>query len=123
MTKKSKSKHKVKLDLRPFYVGDIADTKSIATRKNMGEKTVAGCSRENANKTARTVDHRFSTFAELRAFARGAKQAGVSTLMLVGVNKIGACPGSWYLGLRSGRSGRAASAGEESVKNMSGAPL
>ena len=50
--------------------------------------------------TARTVDHRFSTLAELRSFARGAKQAGVSTLMLVGVNRIGACPGSWYGGLQ-----------------------
>ena len=48
--------------------------------------------------TARTVDHRFSTLAELRSFARGAKQAGVSTLMLVGVNRIGECPGSWYGG-------------------------
>eukprot|EP00936_MAST-01D_sp_MAST-1D-sp1_P002167 g2167.t1 len=50
--------------------------------------------------TARTVDHRFSTLAELRSFAREAKQAGVSTLMLVGVNKISACPGAWYGGLQ-----------------------
>ena len=50
--------------------------------------------------TARTVDHRFSTLAELRTFARGSKQAGVSTLMLVGVNQISACPGSWYGGLQ-----------------------
>ena len=49
---------------------------------------------------ARTVDHRFTTFAELEEFALNAKKAGVSNLMLVQVQKTASCPGSWYGGLQ-----------------------
>merc|ERR1719327_612680 len=49
---------------------------------------------------ARIVDHRFSTFAELRTFAMNAKKAGVSVLMLVQLQKSARCPGSWYNGLQ-----------------------
>jgi len=49
---------------------------------------------------ARIIDHRFSTFEEFRAFAQNAKQAGVSALMLVGVQNISQCPGGWYGGLQ-----------------------
>lgn len=49
---------------------------------------------------ARIVDHRFSTFDELRRFALRAKQAGVSALMLVGIQRTAACPGPWYNGLQ-----------------------
>jgi hypothetical protein len=45
---------------------------------------------------ARIVDHRFSTFAELRKFALDAKRAGVSALMLVQIQKTASCPGPWY---------------------------
>ena len=34
---------------------------------------------------ARIVDHRFSTFTAMQSFARDAKKAGVSILMLVSV--------------------------------------
>lgn len=50
--------------------------------------------------TARIVDHRFTTFAELLSFARGARRAGVSVLMLVQLQASSACPGSWYNGLQ-----------------------
>lgn len=50
--------------------------------------------------TARIVDHRFTTFAELRVFANNAKRAGVSVLMLVEPQKTSACPGNWYNGLQ-----------------------
>lgn len=43
--------------------------------------------------TARTVDHRFSTFDEFASFARNSKKAGVSVLMLVQIQKTEACPG------------------------------
>ena len=49
---------------------------------------------------ARTVSHRFQSFDEFKSFARAAKQAGISSLMLVGVNKIASCPGPWYGGLQ-----------------------
>eukprot|EP01047_Picozoa_sp_COSAG01_P025890 COSAG01_NODE_1651_length_9623_cov_6.232045_1_plen_155_part_00 len=49
---------------------------------------------------ARIVDHRFRSFPELLTFARDAKQAGASVLMLVQVQKTAACPGSWYSGLQ-----------------------
>ena len=49
---------------------------------------------------ARIVDHRFSSFDELLRFARGAKRAGVSALMLVDVQKTSQCPGPWYNGLQ-----------------------
>jgi hypothetical protein len=49
---------------------------------------------------ARIVDHRFITFAELLKFARGAKRAGVSALMLVQIQKTEKCPGPWYNGLQ-----------------------
>jgi hypothetical protein len=49
---------------------------------------------------ARTVSHKFQTFDDFKSFARKAKQAGVSSLMLVGVNKIASCPGPWYSGLQ-----------------------
>ena len=49
---------------------------------------------------ARIVDHRFSTFDALLRFARGAKKAGVSALMLVSIQKTRACPGPWYNGLQ-----------------------
>lgn len=45
---------------------------------------------------ARIVDHRFLSFEALEAFAVQAKQAGVSALMLVQVQKSAACPGGWY---------------------------
>ena len=49
---------------------------------------------------ARIVDHRFSTFPALLAFARDAKKAGVSALMLVDIQKTEQCPGPWYNGLQ-----------------------
>ena len=49
---------------------------------------------------ARIVDHRFSTFAELRTFATNAKKAGVSVLMLVQLQSSANCPGDWYNGLQ-----------------------
>ena len=49
---------------------------------------------------ARIVDHRFTTFPELLSFARDAKQAGASVLMLVQIQKTEACPGPWYNGLQ-----------------------
>ena len=49
---------------------------------------------------ARIVDHRFSTFDELLKFARDAKKAGVSALMLVEIQKTSMCPGPWYNGLQ-----------------------
>lgn len=49
---------------------------------------------------ARIVDHRFSTFSELRRFATAAKRAGVSALMLVSIQKTERCPGPWYNGLQ-----------------------
>ena len=49
---------------------------------------------------ARIVDHRFSTFDVLLRFARGAKKAGVSALMLVSIQRTKACPGPWYNGLQ-----------------------
>ena len=49
---------------------------------------------------ARIVDHRFSTFAAMSSFARDAKQAGVSILMLVSLQKTSKCPGPWYNGLQ-----------------------
>ena len=49
---------------------------------------------------ARIVDHRFSTFDELVTFARNAKKAGVSALMLVQIQKTASCPGPWYNGLQ-----------------------
>ena len=49
---------------------------------------------------ARIVDHRFSTFNELVVFARNAKKAGVSVIMLVEIQKTAACPGPWYNGLQ-----------------------
>ena len=48
----------------------------------------------------RIVDHRFSTVVELKSFALRAKQAGVSSLMLVQVQQTKMCPGGWYNGLR-----------------------
>ena len=45
--------------------------------------------------TARTIDHQFTSFDELATFARAAKKAGVSTLMLEKINKMGSCPGPW----------------------------
>ena len=48
---------------------------------------------------ARVVDHTFTTFADLETFAHAAKRAGVSSLMLVHVQKTDACPGWWYNGL------------------------
>jgi hypothetical protein len=50
---------------------------------------------------ARIVDHRFSTLDELVRFAREAKKAGVSALMLVQIQKTSACPGPWYNGLQN----------------------
>lgn len=50
---------------------------------------------------ARIVDHRFSTFAELSTFARNAKKAGVSALMLIEIQNTKACPGPWYNGLQN----------------------
>ena len=50
--------------------------------------------------TARTIDHRFTSFRELERFARDAKKAGASTLMLVQIQKTASCPGSWYGGLQ-----------------------
>ena len=50
---------------------------------------------------ARIVDHRFSTFDELLTFARKAKKAGVSAIMLVQIQKTAACPGPWYNGLQN----------------------
>ncbi len=44
---------------------------------------------------ARIVDHRFSDFATLQAFARDQKRAGVGALMLVQVQKTASCPGGW----------------------------
>ena len=49
---------------------------------------------------ARIVDHRFSTFAELEHFAKDAKKAGVSALMLVEIQNTSSCPGPWYNGLQ-----------------------
>ena len=49
---------------------------------------------------ARIVDHRFSTFNELRRFALDAKKAGVSALMLIEIQDTRACPGPWYNGLQ-----------------------
>ena len=49
---------------------------------------------------ARIVNHRYSTFGELRRFALGAKRAGVSALMLVGIQETTSCPGPWYNGLQ-----------------------
>ena len=49
---------------------------------------------------ARIVDHRFSSFDELYAFALNAKKAGVSAVMLVEIQKTSACPGPWYNGLQ-----------------------
>ena len=49
---------------------------------------------------ARIVDHRFTTLKELDSFARKAKQAGVSALMLVQIQKTSECPGPWYNGLQ-----------------------
>ena len=49
---------------------------------------------------ARIVDHRFSTFPELLTFARNAKKAGVSALMLIQIQKTSQCPGPWYNGLQ-----------------------
>lgn len=49
---------------------------------------------------ARIVDHRFSTFTAMKSFARDAKKAGVSILMLVSVQKTSKCPGPWYNGLQ-----------------------
>ena len=49
---------------------------------------------------ARIIDHRFTDFATLEAFAKDAKQAGVSALMLVQIQKTESCPGSWYNGLQ-----------------------
>lgn len=49
---------------------------------------------------ARIVDHRYSSFRTLRRFAVEAKQAGVSALMLVSVQKTKQCPGPWYNGLQ-----------------------
>ena len=49
---------------------------------------------------ARIVDHRFSTFTAMQSFARDAKKAGVSILMLVSVQKTSKCPGPWYNGLQ-----------------------
>jgi len=49
---------------------------------------------------ARIVDHRFLTFDRLESFARKAKLAGVSVLMLVQIQKTEACPGPWYNGLQ-----------------------
>ena len=51
---------------------------------------------------ARIVDHRFSTFGELRRFALDAKKAGVSALMLVEIQNTRAGPGPWYNGLQVG---------------------
>eukprot|EP01043_Picozoa_sp_COSAG02_P000275 COSAG02_NODE_5_length_66751_cov_63.939148_21_plen_479_part_00 len=50
--------------------------------------------------SARTVLHRFSTFQNFQQFARESKQAGVSMLMLMRVQKVDACPGPWYGGLQ-----------------------
>jgi len=44
---------------------------------------------------ARIVDHRFYTFKELQRYALGAKQAGVSALMLVQIQRTESCPGPW----------------------------
>lgn len=49
---------------------------------------------------ARIVDHRFFNFDTLLAFARNAKKAGVSAIMLVEIQKTAACPGPWYNGLQ-----------------------
>eukprot|EP00040_Diaphanoeca_grandis_P020945 m.111402 g.111402 ORF g.111402 m.111402 type:complete len:772 (+) comp28119_c0_seq1:329-2644(+) len=49
---------------------------------------------------ARIVDHRFTTFSELKSFALRAKQAGISALMLVQIQNSVSCPGSWYNGLQ-----------------------
>lgn len=49
---------------------------------------------------ARIVDVRFSTMDNLEVFAKNAKQAGVSVLMLVAINNITSCPGPWYNGLQ-----------------------
>ena len=46
------------------------------------------------------VNIQFVSFDELAAFAKAAKRAGVSTLMLEKINKMNACPGSWYGGLQ-----------------------
>ena len=44
---------------------------------------------------------RFTTFEELRVFARNAKKAGVSVLMLVQLQKSASCPGNCYCDLDS----------------------
>ena len=49
---------------------------------------------------ARIVDVRFNTFAHFAGFARDAKKAGVSALMLVQPQKTASCPGGWYNGLQ-----------------------
>lgn len=49
---------------------------------------------------ARTVNHRFTTFADFAAFALDAKKAGVSVLMVMKVQKTASCPGPWYAGLQ-----------------------
>ena len=48
---------------------------------------------------ARIVDHRFTNFEAMRAFATNAKRAGVSVVMLVQVHRTESCPGPWYNGL------------------------
>ena len=58
------------------------------------------CIRDRHQQAARIVDHRFSTFTAMQSFARDAKKAGVSILMLVSVQKTSRCPGPWYNGLQ-----------------------
>ena len=41
---------------------------------------------------ARIIDHRFRTFRDLEAFALNAKQAGVSALMLVQIQRTQVSP-------------------------------
>ena len=58
-----------------------------------------GATRQWHQQLARIIDHRFRTFKDLEAFALDAKQAGVSALMLVQIQRAQSCPGPWYNGL------------------------
>lgn len=49
---------------------------------------------------ARIVDHRFTTFAELKVFLTAAKQAGAGAVNLVQIQQTEDCPGPWYNGLQ-----------------------
>lgn len=49
---------------------------------------------------ARIVDHRFTTFAELKVFLTTAKQTGAGAVNLVQIQQTEDCPGPWYNGLQ-----------------------